>query len=804
MAFRKPDGVMTSTLPRWLEHLLGVESADSGEGTVWRLQSAWDWAPWVTLLFAILTVAFVLFVYFHEAGNVGRRLRMALAAMRLSAIAILLFMIAEFVLSLERTGLPYVIVAVDDSASMGIVDRYRDEELASKLKQWLAHAEIEGPVSRINVAKAILLDNNAALLRKMKSRYKLRFYFISNTARAVEEPLASIVKTLPDTEATGQATRLGQGLRSILSDLRGSPPAAIVLLTDGITTDGPSLSEAALEARRRGVPLFTVGIGDEHPLRDLAVEDLLVDEVVFVDDIVQFEFKLVATGFEGRDVVVQLKRQGESQPLAQTTVHIETDGEPQTVQLAHRPEAVGEFEYVVEVEPLADEATAANNSARRVVSVRKEQIRVLLVQAYPSFEFRYLKNLLDRDKTIDLHTVLQEADPEYAQVDQTALVTFPVRRDDLFGYDTVIFGDVNPSFLSTSDLRHLAEFVMHKGGSMIFIAGPRYTPLAYRDTPLAPLMPVDLERLSAVASPSVGTRQGFRVQLTDLGLASPPLQLGDSPSESEQIWQNLPPLYWLFEASALRAGARVLGEHPTLLGSDGRRLPVIAMQYVGAGKTWFHSTDETWRWRFRIGDVFLARYWVQTIRYLSRSKLLGKDRSAELTTDRREYQRGEVVRLRVRFLDERAAPAGDDGVQLMVEHTGGKKRRVGLKRHPSARGVFEGRLTDVADGSYHVWLASPSVENDPPSADFLVVAPPGETERTRLDVAELSQAADLTKGRFYRAIEAKRLLHDLPRGRQVPIETLPPLVLWNRWPLLLLFLGLLVTEWVVRKQKGLL
>jgi hypothetical protein len=48
------------------------------------------------------------------------------------------------------------------------------------------------------------------------------------------------------------------------------------------------------------------------------------------------------------------------------------------------------------------------------------------------------------------------------------------------------------------------------------------------------------------------------------------------------------------------------------------------------------------------------------------------------------------------------------------------------------------------------------------------------------------------------------LLDDLPPGRQVPVESLPPLPLWNQWPLLLLFLVLLVTEWVLRKRKGML
>ena len=84
-----------------------------------------------------------------------------------------------------------------------------------------------------------------------------------------------------------------------MDDLRGTTPAGIVLLTDGINTDGPPLADAAEYARRRGVPLFLVGLGSEQPVRDLKLSDLLVDDVVFVDDVVNFECKLSASGFEG-------------------------------------------------------------------------------------------------------------------------------------------------------------------------------------------------------------------------------------------------------------------------------------------------------------------------------------------------------------------------------------------------------------------------------------------------------------------------------------------------------------------------
>ena len=56
----------------------------------------------------------------------------------------------------------------------------------------------------------------------------------------------------------------------------------------------------------------------------------------------------------------------------------------------------------------------------------------------------------------------------------------------------MIFGDVNPALLSTTALSNLSDFVVQKGGGLVMIAGPAYNPLAYRGTPLAPLVPIDL------------------------------------------------------------------------------------------------------------------------------------------------------------------------------------------------------------------------------------------------------------------------------------------------------------------------
>jgi hypothetical protein len=85
-----------------------------------------------------------------------------------------------------------------------------------------------------------------------------------------------------------------------------------------------------------------------------------------------------------------------------------------------------------------------------------------------------------------------------------------------------------------------------------------------------------------------------------------------------------------------------------------------------------------------------------------------------------------------------------------------------------------------------------------------VQPPAGEMEQIAMNATELQRVAKTTRGKFYRLTDDIDLAADLPAGRQVPINSLPPRPLWNAWPLLFLFLGLLTTEWILRKKSGML
>ena len=182
--------------------------------------------------------------------------------------------------------------------------------------------------------------------------------------------------------------------------------------------------------------------------------------------------------------------------------------------------------------------------------------------------------------------MLQSADLDYAKIDETAQRLFPVDRESLFEFDAIILCDLDPRPLKQEVMQNLADFVKDRGGGLVLIAGENHLPMRYRDTPLESLLPVTLD-LARVPTAGQPITEGYRPQPTRLGVTLPQMQFGDTIGLSIDRWRKLPPLYWLLETSDLKPAARVLVEHPTRTGTDGRALTVVSMQYNGAGKVIF-------------------------------------------------------------------------------------------------------------------------------------------------------------------------------------------------------------------------
>jgi hypothetical protein len=157
----------------------------------------------------------------------------------------------------------------------------------------------------------------------------------------------------------------------------------------------------------------------------------------------------------------------------------------------------------------------------------------------------------------------------------------------------------------------------------------------------------------------------------------------------------------------------------------------------------------------------------------------------------------------LQFLDDAKAPRGDETVSVAVERVGDPNRQsVTLKRSRQRADTFEGTISQTRDGDHLVRLSAVGGEAVNQLARFRVLPPPGELDVVRLDEAELRDVAKQTGGRYLPLDEADRLFDEgvLPYGKRVPVDNDPPIPLWRSWPMLLLFAGLLLAEWLLRKR----
>ena len=805
------------TLQLLLARYLGLRVPRPGEGTAWRFDWHLPEPHWLLLLVGIITLIFVVGIYRRDGESLRWPSRLTLITLRIAVFACLLAMLTELSLTIERTGLPIVAVLIDTSASMSLNDQYSAKSNAGRLANEVLKSTQADP-NRLSLVQQVFSRKNGQFIHELNRGHQLRFYRFAETANAFEagelgetaaaEPgaaritVSAVLKEIAQLQPDGDQTRPGPSVNKVLGDLRGAPPAAIVVFSDGVASisESDKISTIAESARRKGVQLHLVGTGGESAAKDLYLYDTQVDEVAFVQDPMLFRAKIKSFGFNGKKVTIQLRKEDDRTVLAKQEINAPEDGQSASVEVSYSAPEAGEFDYVLEIAEQTDEMNRTNNSETRHVSVRDEKMRVLLVDGGPRWEFRFLKQLLERDKSIELSTLLQEADVEYSQEDRTAIVHFPVKKEDLARFDVLILGDISPVQLGMPVMETIRDYVRQTGGSVVFIAGSQNNPQAFQSTPLESLLPFEA---SQVKVPAEGTKENFHPTLTLEGQKGNSLfRLGNSEAESLSIWNSLPNLTWFVELPKLKPGARVFAEHPEKTGTNGR-LPIIMIHQVGAGKVLYHATDESWRWRFLKGDLYHGRYWIQAIRYLSRGRLIGKDRTAELTVDQMVFQRGQPVTVRVKFIDEKFIPPETDGVSVTLERKGEGRQTAKLTRLRELPNVFEGQVTRLADGTYHGWISQPAFNEAPPSVDFRVETSQRELLRRDIDKADLQQAASVSHGQFYTFETVDRLPAEIPKGTPVAIETDDPIPLWNRWELFTLATMLLGWEWLLRKRHKL-
>jgi hypothetical protein len=707
---------------------------------------------WMLLLVGLGALAYAAALYARDRGSDDpswRRWRPWLAGLRFLAAGAVLLLLLDPVWQERRTETeaPLVLVALDASASAVATD---------------------------SAGYAAAVDQLDELQRALGNDFEVRSFAFGETLEE-RAPGAPALATAPGTD-------LSAALDGLEDRFAGRNVGAVVLATDGLANRGRPVRGGGFGLP---APVYGVGLGDTTRRRDLRVERVLANRLVYLGD--RFALRAewsghAVAGERVRLTVEAVDAEGGTRQLAQRERTVEGTRWSATEEWVLEADRAGVQRLRVTVSPVTGEASVANNRAEAWVEVIDGRQRVLLLADAPHPDLGALRQTLENRGRYEVRVVLaKDFDGTLEDLDLLVLHQLPSLRHPL---------------------PDLAERRRAAGLPGLYVLGAH----------------TDLEAFSR-QQPLLRVRAGNGSLNEVQARVNPDFALFKPSAEGLSAWPSFPPIGAPFGDYRTAPEARVLLRQR--IGRVETDYPLLLFGEQGGLRTGVLAAEGIWRWRLhdyqqsgnheRV-DELLA----QTVQYLG---VKGDRRRFTAAPDRNLYAEREPVRFRAELYNANYEPVNDPDATLVLRGPDGQRYDFRFTRRDAAYALDAGVLPP-ADYSYR---AETRLDGETLVAEGLFTVRPLQLERVRLeaDHGVLMDLAASTNGRFFRpsaeglvpaaapgaapeplatslatAIRAdgraKPLLHEVRRSRSV--------IHWRAmFGGLLLLLGL---EWFLRKWLG--
>jgi hypothetical protein len=723
------------------------------------------WTPWSLAIsvVAVLVTAGFCFVAWRRSGYLRSVAVLELVRLGFVTLAAIMLNQPEWIEEYHPQEKPSIAVFWDASPSM------ETRDVLTK-----AGKSSAGPMTRREAVAPLTEDRSWT---KLKERMNVVVQPFSS-ARAghgsdIYEPLANAPETVPN--------------------LRG-----IVLASDGDWNEGQPPVQAAVRLRLKGVPVFAVPVGSRTRLPD--VELLSLDAPTF--------------GVAGKSVRIPFTVESSLPREYLATVTLKTnDGDTMTKEvriapmgrttdwIVWKPADTGDFTVTLNVPKHGDEVVTDNNQLSAPIAIRQEKLKVLVVESYPRWEYRFLRNALSRDPGIDLSCLLFH--PGLSKVgggNKDYIKQFPNGLDELSKFDVVFLGDVglDDGQLTSEHCRLLRGLVEHQASGLVFMPGWQGREFSLLESELGDLCPVVLDS----SQPNGwGSRTPNHFELTETGRRSLLTKLADTQDDNAEVWEGLPGFQWYAPVLRAKAGCEVLCVHSEITNEFGR-IPLLATRTFGAGKVLFMGTDGAWRWRKGVEDKYHYRFWGQVVRWMAYQRNMAKGETMRLFYVPDQPKMNQTLSLHANVMERSGEPLHHGDVSARITAPSGKTEMVRFTSAGDEWGVFTGRFDAHEPGKHQVVLFCKE-NNSTLETSFFVQGVAAERVGRPSRPEVLEEIARVTRGKVVDAQKLDDVVQSLAALPDPPPAT-RRVQLWSSPVLAAALLMLMTAFWVGRKAIGLI
>jgi len=704
-------------------------------------------SPTLVILSLIVGLALTVYLYYRTNPPLPLYLRIPLGVLRGLAVLCLFAALMQPVVSLHR-------------------EYIRQKRISVILDQSRSMDRVEMGKSRAVRLDSLLSGESYAALRSNAA--VTPYYFGGN----LSEESDAIDR---------EKTTLGDALGYLELAQMDAPTDQWILFSDGRSNAG---KDPIREAQRISTPIVGVCLAGQDNSYDIGIDQIDFNPVSFVDRTSEVTIRLKTKGARGRNVEVRLMES--SGVLDRQRVPIDQDDGLAEVTLTFIPASPGEKILRVDIPVLTGEETADNNRKSFAVKVLKSRLSVLIVTAHPDHEVGFLRRfLLSSDKyDVDVIATGSKAGNLAGQ--------FPSRQSDLNQYDLVILHDPDPRSLEPRR-EVITSYLSEKGGAIWLVMGETFASAGPVDW-FNRLLPFEQSSRRRVE------RFPFRGVLSEEQLLHPSIRLADTQGEIREIWADLPPFSALVACDQINPDGVVLASCNRSL-SDLTDVPILGHRRLGPGKLLASAASPFWSWGFlSLGygeeNQSYARFVEGTVSWLT---VRDDFEPVRVAPHKEVYSRGEPARFDGFAYDLGFRPITGAVGEVRL-HPVDDGTEIEMELQPSGDGRYVASFNSLAPGRYR-WQATMRKEGNRLSEDE------GEILIESFSIEEFDQSGDratmaavcrASGGNDYTFADFDLAVQSLDL-KPVAVKSRQEITVWNRHLLLLIFIGLLALEWVIRK-----
>jgi len=594
-----------------------------------------------------------------------------------------------------------------------------------------------------------------------------------------------------------RGTNIAKTLFTVADKANNSDYIAAILLTDGG-------DELVRNPRLPQVPLHVASLGTSpQTWDDLSVTDVTAPSIAEAGGKLEVSADILAR-FATKDfetkvpmVRVRLEEKQQDEWKARGSEYVRFDNPKTRVRFSiDAPSEPGTKTYRINVQNMPGELSDLNNTRNFDLQVREDTLHVLFFAQELGWDFSMIRKELAGDPSVELTALFRVTEQRFVVQgsrqpgDEQLEAGFPKSKAVLDLFKCVIVGSFGVSQWHQDQLKALADYV-RDGGAVVFLGGERsFGRGGYAGTPIEPLLPWRISNAQSA------------FQVGRFSVSVPPAAAANTIiAETARIISQLDSVSVesVNVEGPLKSGAVTLLEASVA----GRSVPLISMQRFGQGQTMAIATNTLWKWRRTSAELIEAHghFWRQTVKNMTGWE--EGQRFISVKWDREQYNPGESALATIRIAGRHDAGQ----LQLKAEkRVDGKSTPVSIEPTMGRENTFTAEISFAKSAQYVFELQALVGDQILESYRRTIAVGTKLNEGANLEVdhAFLSSLASQGGGMYFPETQFESLIGTLRSqilGRVVSMEI--PLI-EDSCIYILIFVGILALEWIIRRKMNLL